>query len=365
MSRSWTRMPHFRGARAHLKGNWLSTAGLLCALLLSACGESTPGGYAAGASSSTQSETLQPIVAPPHSGDSPAAAGTTGTAKGADGLPLLQPSKGVNTALFAEKLGEDARLDRLENAVQELRNDFDAMSPAIVRLVAIEGDIQNLIKQLEVLTGGNNEVMPTDIAPMDEAALEAPVAPVEAAPVPTPAEPTPTAAVPDSAPSDVSEKPEPLPPVPLLSSPPLAQEARTEMASGPPAAPETPPPPVAAGPPATATAGGPAVESMRIGEHPGKIRIVLDVSGKTSFTADLDNEEKILVIEMPTAAWNTDVQKAFTDNPLIASYRTEKRDDGGTMLILQLKSKTSIGYKSAMDNEDGKGQRIIIDLLMQ
>lgn len=137
------------------------------------------------------------------------------------------------------------------------------------------------------------------------------------------------------------------------------------MASGPPAAPETPPPPVAAGPPATATAGGPAVESMRIGEHPGKIRIVLDVSGKTSFTADLDNEEKILVIEMPTAAWNTDVQKAFTDNPLIASYRTEKRDDGGTMLILQLKSKTSIGYKSAMDNEDGKGQRIIIDLLMQ
>jgi hypothetical protein len=44
---------------------------------------------------------------------------------------------------------EADRLDRLENAVQELRNDFDTITPAITRLVAIEGDIQKLITQLD------------------------------------------------------------------------------------------------------------------------------------------------------------------------------------------------------------------------
>lgn len=358
MSRSWTPLPHFCGGRAYLRMNWLGTLGLLCALLLSACGESTPGGYSNSPSSSSGSETLQPIVAPPHASDSPLAPGMTGAEKGPDGLPLLQPIKGVNTALFAEKVSnEDARMDRLENAVQELRNDFDNMAPSIVRLVAIEGDIQNLIKQLEVLTNGGT---PSEIMPIEESALDEPVQ-VDGSQTPLPEGPL---VSPDAPPSDTGDTPDPLPPVPLLSQAPPAQEASTETASGAPAAPETPPPPVANGPPAIPAAGGLAVEAIRIGQHPGKTRIVLDVSGKTTYTADLDNDEKILVIELPDAAWNTDVQKDIADNPMIASYRTEKRADGkGTMLILQLKGTTSIGYKGVMDNENGKGQRIIIDLM--
>jgi hypothetical protein len=100
---------------------------------------------------------------------------------------------------------------------------------------------------------------------------------------------------------------------------------------------------------------------MRVGEHPGKLRIVLDIRGRTPYTADLDNNEKILVVELPKAAWTAERQKNFTDNPLISSYRTEAMEDGGTMLILQLKSASSIGYKAAIDNPDG-GSRIVIDL---
>lgn len=364
MSRVWTLLPYFCGKRAYLRTNLLSTVGLLCALLLPGCGESTPKGYE-GSPTSETSDTLQPIVAPPYNGERPAQPGTTGTSRGPDGLPLLQPPKGVNTALFAEKMDdEDSRMDRLENAVQELRNDFDAMSPAIVRLVAIEGDIQNLISQLQVLTGGSPQPAEAGISPIDEAALDTPQ---PAQPAEVPAVPAPSADSPEKA------KDAAVSPLSPSQPAPFAQEtAVNEIASGAPAPEATPPPPVSIGPPAKTqdkpplaskpSTDGASVEGLRVGEHPGKVRMVMDVRGKTSFTTDLDNKEKILVIELPDAAWNHESQKSFDGNPLLSTYRTEKLGDHGTMLIVQLKGASSITYKSAVDNADGQGQRIIIDL---
>jgi hypothetical protein len=264
-------------------------------------------------------------------------------------------AKGNNTQLFSQKLSSEvSRLDRLENAVQELRNDFDAMAPAIVRLVSIEKDIQNLISQLEVLTG-DGPAAPVD--PIDSAMLddERALTPLEA-PVPPPPDP-----------KDVVVEPFPVPAHPQQA--PSAQEPAAVSAPALPAAGAGAPVPSAAAKepavpqPAAAGNDGPAVTAMRIGEHPGKIRIVLDMRGKTAFTADLDNKEKILVIELPKAAWNAESQKSFSGNPLLSSYRTEAAPDGGTMLILQLKSASSIGYKASIDNPGG-GSRIVIDLTL-
>lgn len=351
MSRFWTPLPHFRGKNAFLERTSLISLGLLCALLLPACGESTPRGYGGGPSSSA-SDTLQPITAPPRADESPPLPGTTGTPKTADGLPVLQ-AKGNNTQLFSQKLSSEvSRLDRLENAVQELRNDFDAMSPAIVRLVAIEKDIQNLISQLEVLTGDapSAPVDPIDSAMLDD---ERSIAPLEA-PIPPPPDPKDVVVEPFPVPAHPQQTPSAQEPAaaPAVSAPPVME---TASAPPPPAAKEP-----AAAPPVLA-GDGPAVTAMRVGEHPGKIRIVLDMRGKTAFTADLDNAEKILVVELPKAAWSAESQKSFPGNPLLSSYRTEATADGGTMLILQLKSASSIGYKASIDNPGG-GSRIVIDL---
>ncbi|HEU4838104.1 MAG TPA: hypothetical protein VFS88_01680 [Micavibrio sp.] len=296
---------------------------------------------------------MKPISAPPRADDAPPLPGTTGAPKSADGLPILQ-AKGNNTQLFSQKLSSEvSRLDRLENAVQELRNDFDAMAPAIVRLVSIEKDIQNLISQLEVLTG-DSPAAPVD--PIDSAMLddERSITPLEA-PVPLPPDPKDVVVEPFPVPAHPQQAPSAQEPA-AASSPP-AVPAAEESTAPPPAAAKEPvaPQPVAAG------GDGPAVTAMRIGEHPGKIRIVLDMRGKTAFTADLDNKEKILVVELPKAAWNAESQKSFSENPLLSSYRTEAAPDGGTMLILQLKSASSIGYKASIDNPGG-GSRIVIDL---
>jgi len=351
-------MPYFCGGRAYFDVVRLSILAVLCPVLLSACGESTPRGYAG----SPNSDTLKPVAAPPGADDQPVLAGQTGAPKTPDGLPALT-AKGTNTNLFSPDVKNEVdRIDRLENAVQELRNDFDAMAPAIVRLVSIEKDLQNLIGQLDMLTSGTAAPVP----PIEESELEA-SEPVQPAGIPLP--PVAPPLTPEDAQASgepvASQAPVPLTPPTQPPSPaqeaaaPVSGQSAPETASAPPTA-ITPPVAVAA-PAAPPAANGSAVRALRLGEHPGKVRIVLDVSGKTSFNADLDNAEKILVVELPQAAWNAAAQQTFSGNPVLASYKTEPMGDGGTRLIIVLKAGTSIAYKSAMNNPDGSS-KIIVDL---
>lgn len=54
--------------------------------------------------------------------------------------------------LFEENIrDDDDRFDRLEYAVQDIRNEFDKMTPAINRLISIENDIKELHEQLSIL----------------------------------------------------------------------------------------------------------------------------------------------------------------------------------------------------------------------
>jgi hypothetical protein len=358
MSRVWTILPQFRGERAIFERKRSSIYLMFCVLLLASCGESTPRGYQAG----KDSDTLTAIVKPPDADSAPALPGTTGSQKTADGLPVLSP-RGANTKLFAVSIDDEKkRIERLENAVQELRNDFDAVAPAIVRLVAIEKDIQNLVSQLEVLTG--NTPAPTNIQPIEEAALDTPV-PEQPAAIPAPPAPNQPPKT-DSPPSETAQPATPAqePADNAASALPAAEaEEGPESATGPPEEPAAAIPPapaaVASSAPAPSAAGQTAVTAMRVGKHPDKTRIVLDVNGKTDFTAELDNAEKVLLVELPGASWSAPAEQVF-DDPVISSCRTEKAD-AGTRLICALKKETALVYKGAIEGETG-GSRIVIDL---
>lgn len=71
--------------------------------------------------------------------------------------------KGLNltpqTDLFGESLRDrDDRLDRLEFAVQDIRDEIDRLNPSIDRLMAIESDMKELFGQLRVLLGEEDRV---------------------------------------------------------------------------------------------------------------------------------------------------------------------------------------------------------------
>ncbi len=67
----------------------------------------------------------------------------------------LAPEQGLKiTPLFTAPVSdESARIARVENAVQGMRNDFDTIMPTMVRMASMEKDMRGLIDKLHVLTG--------------------------------------------------------------------------------------------------------------------------------------------------------------------------------------------------------------------
>ena len=227
---------------------------------------------------------------------------------------------GYNTKnIFGKSLRSDGeRLDRLERAVQDMRNEFDSVRPSIKRLMAVESDIQNLIGELQQLSGNINAVN-------------------NSAPPPQPAR-----VMNNNSPQIITPQRnvQPIRPAKTMSAPKKTYQKKS-------------PPPV--------SGGKATVYDVRVGEHPGKSRIVLDVNTKTGFNVDIDNNEKIMIVELPDAGWSASMSKNFGRSPVISSYAVEPSDNGH-MLIFQLKKAANITYKDDISALSGSGRRIVIDL---
>ena len=101
---------------------------------------------------------------------------------------------------------------------------------------------------------------------------------------------------------------------------------------------------------------------MRVGEHPGKTRMVFDMTGASSYRYDLDNAENLLVLEIANAGWAAAATQNFTKSPIIQSYSTQAMDGGGTRVIMQLKRAANVAYEAVLKPEGANGHRLVIDL---
>ena len=83
-----------------------------------------------------------------------------------DTFRALAPPDGLKfTPLFNENVSDtNARIKRLEDAVQTIRNDVDTLAPTMVRMVAIEKDIKGLVAQLQTLTDQGQQAAPAEPA---------------------------------------------------------------------------------------------------------------------------------------------------------------------------------------------------------
>ena len=104
-----------------------------------------------------------------------------------------------------------------------------------------------------------------------------------------------------------------------------------------------------------------AVNSIRFGEHPGKTRMVLDLTGASTYKADVDNNEHVLFVELSKADWATTGEKVLS-HPLVAAYATQPSKSGGTTLALKLKKPVKIVGSAALPPSSSKGHRIYLDL---
>jgi len=259
-----------------------------------------------------------PIVAPPSYGDRPLKPDELPTAQTLpNGLPALKPLKGVNVdRLFAENLrSSDDRFERLENAVVDMRREFEAVKPAIVRLVAVEEDIQQMVEQLEIMASQEQT-------------------PYRATQQPYPNNPPPSAA-----PQNITP-----------NQPVIRNQAAKPMP-----APTTTP---------SRSYTGPTVKNLRTGQHSGKTRLVLDMSANTPYTIDLDTSENILVIELPQAGWSGARSKTFSaKEPVIASYSVQSMGgNAGTRIIIPLKKSSQILDTKLLPPGSNPNHRMYVDL---
>ncbi|MCB1318448.1 MAG: hypothetical protein KDK27_20925, partial [Leptospiraceae bacterium] len=108
--------------------------------------------------------------------------------------------------------------------------------------------------------------------------------------------------------------------------------------------------------------GGADVLGVRIGEHPGKTRIVLDLDGVSPFRHDLDQNENVLIVTLPEAVWKTASQKDFSAHPLLRSYRTQPGKDGGTVLVLRFKKPVRLVAATPLGPGGTAAHRILFDI---
>lgn len=250
-------------------------------------------------------------------------------------------SLGLNLkTMFVDDLKDpNARIDRLESAVIAMQEDMKTLAPSMQRMAVIEQDLEALVGQLEAV--------------LQEEGGQQPAETPHPYPDPAPAS--------DDGPVSLQSM-EDADPMPLSAQDTAApQKATPAPAAATPAAPAPAPATTAAA--KTQSPSGLSVLDLRLGEHTGKTRLVFDVTGTATFRADLDNAEKILIVEIEKAAWNAAATKTLS-SPMVQSYSTQALDGGnGVRVILVLKKGASISSQSLLKPEGAQtNHRIVIDL---
>ena len=106
------------------------------------------------------------------------------------------------------------------------------------------------------------------------------------------------------------------------------------------------------------------VLDARVGEQKGVTRLVLDLGQPVKIDYDIDNAEKILLIEIPGFTWSAATAKNFAKSPLIASYQVQT-DASGSHLAVQLRKPVRIANYSQIGATGGKSPRAVLDIAAQ
>ena len=284
-----------------------------------------------------------------------------------------------------------SRLSALEHQVQAMQADMSSMMPVLTQMVATQTNIQTMLAQLQA--NGALPPTPPGTATVSTTKTTTIIPPpngpsVMSAP---PVQPDPVSAAAPIAANDTNANGAmnsmaatgdnvkttgaiaPLAPLAAAPPPPDADKMPT---------PVTPPPDKMADASATPAAlapmspsatkltskapsktGGPVIQDVRIGEHPGSTRIVLDISDKVAFSNDLDNDEHILTIDVKGAGWKGPMaEKKIDRSPLLTSWQTQDDGQGGTRIIMQLSKTAKVTASQAIPPSGHEPARIVLDL---
>ena len=225
-------------------------------------------------------------------------------------------AKGLNlepqTTLFSESIRDsDERFDRLEEAVQEIRNEFDSIKPAISRLVATEEDIQDLLAQLKTLLAEDTAIPAAAVPPPVVTSAPTPITP---------------AVTPDNSAKTVAVK-------------------KTVTTT-------------------TTKAAQPSIGQahIRAADHADKTRIVLESPSKRSYAVNFDSGEQLILIESSFKPSLDNLSRIKRHSKRILDINVEDNDDGNYLIIIAMQNINSISSGVHLSpNSDNGNYRFFFD----
>jgi hypothetical protein len=240
-------------------------------------------------------------------------------------IPVAKPSANPKNMFGKSLRSDDERMDRLERVVQDMRNEFNSMKPSVQRLTAIEGELQRIIAELKEVNQTPSMRTTNNIAQRQRAPVAKSM----------------------TRPQIVNSNADSFEPIPVITSQKqvTSSQASSNKSFG-----------------SSAPSGVSGVFDVRVGEHSGRTRLVLDTGAKQSFTTDIDNDENIMIVELPNSTWNTSTSKNLGGKGYLKSYKVEQNGEG-QMVIFQLNKNAVISSKTNIPAVSGSGHRIVIDLV--
>lgn len=244
-------------------------------------------------------------------------------------MPVAAPTATTTTTTVTTSApagSVEERIAKLEQSVGSLRADYARIMPAFASLNTTNERIQTLLDEME--TDGK---IPPNMAANRPAAHA----------------PAPTVVVPKTAmkvqPSEEDQA--------------MMAEADTSPAAVAPAAAPT----QEAAAPASGLSN--TVTAVRIGEHATKTRLVFDLTSKSKpeFKYDLDNGEKVLMVELPGSAWSGKTV-GKPNSPLIAGWNAQKGSAGGSAVAIQLKKDARILSTEFLGSDGKDPSRLVLDI---
>lgn len=237
-------------------------------------------------------------------------------------------SQQVSAAAPVSTISADERIAQLEQQVLSLQADYQRIMPAFASLNTTNERIQTLLDELE----SNGKIAPSEKVAMAEPAVAAPAMNV------MPSEDAQASMGEDVAKQDKL----------VANVAPAAAPAQTQAAL--PA-------------PTSSVPSDNSVVAVRVGEHGSKTRVVFDLSSgkKPVFSYDLDNAEKLLMVEMPSASW-AGKDSGKPNSPLIAGWSSQKSASGGSAVAIQLKKDARVLSTEFLKAEGKDPARLVMDI---
>ena len=101
---------------------------------------------------------------------------------------------------------------------------------------------------------------------------------------------------------------------------------------------------------------------LRSGKHPGRTRLVIEVTETTRYKVAIDHVRNVLRIKIDSTKWRLSPQESFTKSDLLGTYVARQYKDGSVLFEVRLKKKTKILDTMILRPNLSSKHRVVIDL---